>query len=546
MGALQVVSNFQSKDEVELLQSFNTGAVQASVDKIDELVAGYSSDLAAMKEVSALMTTPAAASVMQYFNEAQWNERYGNTTSIGSSHFAFAEAKAALDAQYWDRALKLTNVLDLMPQKRRTEWWEVIKKRQAPEFSEAAVRTTLADFLGNTLTYFAERVDGIFQALSKSHITNMPQGFSARLIIEKVMDSDWSLNSNKGGYINDLRCVVARLMGREEPKYGICSSLIAGLSDHFGEWRVVDGGALRCKLFKNGNVHIEVGPDIAWQLNAVLATLYPLAIPSQFRAKPKKVQKEFELLGKPLPFNVLNALSQLKMKSFDDVRRFSDNPFSFVVPFNLDNECGKALKEVLEMLGGVPHYVNRFCWYEFEYDAQAVIREVVISGCIPDHVSHQYYPTKETLARMAVDLADIQPGEEVCEPEAGLGGIAQYIPADQLTCVEVSPLHCRVLEAKGFHTINADFLKWSQTAPKFDKIVSNPPFSKGRAVLHMQASASLIAEGGRLVGILPGSLRGKNDMLGEGWSIHWEGPFHDQFDGTGVTVCIMVADRLED
>ncbi|HCF3031028.1 TPA: hypothetical protein NIB68_005457, partial [Pseudomonas aeruginosa] len=63
MGALQVVSNFQSKDEVELLQSFNTGAVQASVDKIDELVAGYASDLAAMKEVSALMTTPAAASV---------------------------------------------------------------------------------------------------------------------------------------------------------------------------------------------------------------------------------------------------------------------------------------------------------------------------------------------------------------------------------------------------------------------------------------------------------------------------------------------------
>ena len=104
MGALQVVSNFQSKDEVELLQSFSTGALQASTDKIDELVASYAEDLIALKEVSALMTKPAAAAVLQYFNEAQWNERYGNTTSIGSSHFAFAEAKAALDAQYWDRS----------------------------------------------------------------------------------------------------------------------------------------------------------------------------------------------------------------------------------------------------------------------------------------------------------------------------------------------------------------------------------------------------------------------------------------------------------
>jgi len=37
----------------------------------------------------------------------------------------------------------------------------------------------------------------------------------------------------------------------------------------------------------------------------VLASLYPMAIPSEFRTKPKKKAKEFVMMGQPLPFAVV-------------------------------------------------------------------------------------------------------------------------------------------------------------------------------------------------------------------------------------------------
>lgn len=48
------------------------------------------------------------------------------------------------------------------------------------------------------------------------------------------------------------------------------------------------------------------------------------------------------------------------------------------------------------------------------------------------------------------------------------------------TCVEISELHAKVLQAKGFaNVINADFIEWAVSAPKFDRVVMNP-FSDGR------------------------------------------------------------------
>ncbi|MGI0646865.1 DUF4942 domain-containing protein [Pseudomonas aeruginosa] len=551
MGAVAVVSDFQSAEEAEFIDDLGSkSSSQVEGAKLLELFESYARDMEGLKQMAAVMSAPDARSVVKYFEHASYCERVGYSR-VDMSIFDYDAGKSALDALHWERALNMTNLLELMPQNRRSEWDDTIRQRKTPEFTREAVLSTLRDFQSNTFKYFAERVDGVFRALSGDHVTNVPQGFSKRLIIAQAIDSLDLVSTEKSGFVYDLRCVVARVLGLEEPNDYLGSPVIKGLRSHYGKWMPVDGGCMRFKLFQNGNLHIEVGPDLAWKLNAVLATLYPMAIPSQFRSKPKKLPPEFARYTTPLPPAVLHRLHEMRYgnRHGDEREAFTScqHVLTYDSTYKLSSDISKQVEAAISAMGGVTRRRNAFTWFEFPYDPRPAISDVMVSGCIPDQVSHQFYPTKEFLARMAVDYAGIQPGDEVCEPEAGLGGIAQYIPADQLTCIEVSPLHCTVLEAQGFKTINADYLKWAenQPGPQFDRIISNPPFSKGRAVLHMQASATMLRPGGRLVAILPASMHGKN-LFGEGWSVAWEGPFEDCFDGTGVVVSLMIADLDEE
>ena len=67
----------------------------------------------------------------------------------------------------------------------------------------------------------------------------------------------------------------------------------------------------------------------------------------------------------------------------------------------------------------------------------------------------------------------------------------------------------------------------------------NPPFSGGRALLHMQAAASLLAPAGRLVAVLPASMRGSKPLAALDQT--WHGPYDNEFAGTSVSVVILVA-----
>lgn len=540
MGAVQVIEAVTEETLLEVAEGIDGLFEKIPADALDDLIDQHKEQLEGIKLVSSLMLSTQASRATAFFVMASCKDD-GHQAMARLPSFELAPAIAALDAHFWDLALKKTNVLELMPQARRTEWANTIRECKTPSFEENAVRSTLTGMVNDRLKFFAERVDGVFKSLSGSHITNRPEGFNARIIMKSVVTDDY-VSSEKGGYLNDLRCVIARLMGRKEPEWRMSNGLLRALATCYGKWVPVDAGVMQMKLFKNGNVHIELGPDMAWKLNTVLATLYPLAIPSQFRSKPKKTPKEFQLMGTPIAFELIRLIGEMRIKREINKKPFTSNPFSFVfesgslVP---DEHRQKAVK-VIEFLGGVECRINGFRWYEFDYDPSDAINHLVMTGCIPDKTSHQFYPTKEKLALLAVAQADIQPGDTVLEPEAGQGGIAVHLPADRTTCVEISALQCKVLEAKGLKVENADFLKWSLTAPKFDKVISNPPYSEGRALLHMKASASLVREGGRLIGILPGSLRGK-DLFGPGWDIRWSPLYSGEFDGTGVHVAIMTA-----
>lgn len=539
----------------DLIEDVGAFFAPMASDLVDSLVGQYDATRKSIVSMAAAVRDAQHSSVLHYFVEGNVQEQRYSMPSTVDALFAVEGAIGKLNADFWSRALRMTDVMDYMPQKRRDEWHDQIrnplgrKKNKhsneaelapLPEFEEETVRSTLGSLLASRAKFLAERVDGIFQALSRKHVTNRPEGFSKRMIIVGVH------SYGTAGQINDLRCVIAKFMGRDEPKHGATDPVIKAAGRHNGEWMSIDGNSLRIRVYGGvGTAHLEVHPEMSWRLNAILASLYPAAIPSQFREKPKskKKIKDFELFDKPLPHAVIALLAGMRSVSEritpEWPERYRDVPMAKRFDYGDKDKATMAEAEkVLTAIGGV----RMKGYFQFDYHAGEVLDQIVCSGCIPDHKSHQFYPTPENVAQDAIELADIQLGHSCLEPSAGLGGLADLMPKQTTDCVEISALHCEVLKAKGHEVIAADFLKY-QPAGRYHRIVMNPPYSEGRWQAHIEHAASMLSPDGRLVAILPASAKGK-DVL-PGFCHEYSKVYGNEFAGTSVSVVILTATRVK-
>ncbi|MBK4737894.1 DUF4942 domain-containing protein [Noviherbaspirillum pedocola] len=493
---------------------------------IDSLLSAYRKDREDLERIASYVA--GETRVMHYFMAGAQIENQISSISAASL-FELAPAVRELDASYWSRAMSLTDVLDSMPAAKRNEWNEQIRGHKTPAFEPESVKATIGALLAQRSQFFAERVDGLFRALSGEHLTNAPEGFGKRMIIAHLRSHYDTLNYDRSNYIHDLRCVIAKFMGRDAPFANVTHDDLNSMyrNRQYGEWKCFDGGAFRVRLYMKGTAHLEVHPDIAYRLNQVLAWLHPMAIPNEFRTKPAKAPKDFTMVHDLVPFEVLSELARGRV----------DRTGKSISFFYNSIKPNHRTVQVLQYLGGVPGTMGN---WSFDYEVQPVLDELTRTGRIPDQKTHQFYPTPECLASTAVDLADIADTDTVLEPSAGLGGLAEHLPKERTTCVEISNLHCKVLEAKGYITVCEDFLRWSPPM-KFSKIVMNPPFSEGRDAAHVRHACSFLQEGGKLVAILPASRR--NKTLVEGWNHEWSEVFDNRFEGTQVAVVILVLTR---
>lgn len=560
---------------------FNTGEFFAPApnDLVDSLIGRYTLERQKIESLAAIMVDIDAQTAIGHFLTGNFDrERYRAIPDV-SEIFKRDGAIAHLNATYWQNALQLTDVLDVMPAKRREQWNEQIRNPQGikapklsqydvdhgvqqtewslaplPEFEEETVRATLMDMLGSRAKYFGERVDGIFRSLSGEHVTNRPEGFSKRMILSGVYDQWGMTNYHMVNYVQDLRQVIAKFMGRPEPSYELTNKALKVARDYPGEWVPIDGGEMRIRAYLKGTAHFEIHPEMAWRLNCILASLYPAAIPPEFRAKPKKKIKDFVLMDNVLPVPVMQDLCSLEIDEYRPIQRHKwEDPIEPKTrnPFNRifrgygstdDRFVRKESERILSSIGGVRFTSGNWSWWEFEYDPTRVLAEIIASGCVPDDKSHQFYPTPPELAELCVKLACIEPHHSCLEPSAGHGGIAQFMPIEQTICVEISPLKCQVLDSRGLRVYEADFLKWAKNGGCFDRIVMNPPFSDGRALLHLQAAAELTKTGSRIVAVLPASMKDK-DVLPHDWNCTWSEPRSGEFTGTSVSVVVLTAER---
>ena len=156
--------------------------------------------------------------------------------------------------------------------------------------------------------------------------------------------------------------------------------------------------------------------------------------------------------------------------------------------------------------------------------------------------------TPPELAKELVALAGVRKDSRVLEPEAGIGNIADAAKevTDHVDCIERMTDFCEILKRKKHNVIGNDLLT-AETAPIYDAVVMNPPFSE--ECEHIKRAFDFLRPGGSLVAVCSSSIQWKStrkyeqfrDWLSE--HTHSIDECGAKFEMTGVHTVVLVVDK---
>ena len=156
--------------------------------------------------------------------------------------------------------------------------------------------------------------------------------------------------------------------------------------------------------------------------------------------------------------------------------------------------------------------------------------------------------TPPELAKELVALAGVRKDSRVLEPEAGIGNIADAAKevTDHVDCIERMTDFCEILKLKKHNVIGNDLLT-AETAPIYDAVVMNPPFSE--ECEHIKRTFDFLRPGGSLVAVCSSSIQWKStrkyeqfrDWLSE--HTHSINECGAKFEMTGVHTVVLVMDK---
>lgn len=156
--------------------------------------------------------------------------------------------------------------------------------------------------------------------------------------------------------------------------------------------------------------------------------------------------------------------------------------------------------------------------------------------------------TPPELAKELVALAGVRKDSRVLEPEAGIGNIADAAKGvtDHVDCIERMTDFCEILKLKKHNVIGNDLLT-AETAPIYDAVVMNPPFSE--ECEHIKRAFDFLRPGGSLVAVCSSSIQWKStrkyeqfrDWLSE--HTHSIDECGAKFEMTGVHTVVLVVDK---
>ncbi|SFJ68531.1 N-6 DNA methylase [Methylobacterium brachiatum] len=185
------------------------------------------------------------------------------------------------------------------------------------------------------------------------------------------------------------------------------------------------------------------------------------------------------------------------------------NALSLVALGKLDRKLYADINKALEAAGG--KWNRKAQAHLFEGDAAEAIEPIILTGEIVSvRQELQQFDTPPDLAARVVAEARISPDMSVLEPSAGLGALVRAAVAAG------GNVHCIELDAKRadglaldvgdiIDVLHADFLACEPGAVH-DRVVMNPPFTKGQDIAHVEHAMRFLKPGGRLVAIMSGGI----------------------------------------
>lgn len=227
----------------------------------------------------------------------------------------------------------------------------------------------------------------------------------------------------------------------------------------------------------------------------------------------------------------------------------------------LDRATYVAVNKVLEAAGG--KWNRKQGLHTFARDPRADLGLAVETGKTENRqqVLQAFY-TPDAVADRVAELADVDPlAHAVLEPSAGHGALLDAVARRSCqprgaVALDIDPEAVAILHEKEYLAIYYDFLA-TPTAPIFDRVLMNPPFTQGADVAHVTHALGFLKPGGRLVAIMGPSWRWKDDVRSLafrnllGCNRFADARFDDvpagafKASGTDIATVIVTVDRAE-
>lgn len=171
----------------------------------------------------------------------------------------------------------------------------------------------------------------------------------------------------------------------------------------------------------------------------------------------------------------------------------------------MDPKLYQRVNEVLEAVGG--RWTTGVQAHVFPIDAAEALAPVLKSGQVvtlrEKRQNAQYFPTPAAVVARLIELADLRAGMEVLEPSAGSGAIASAVATigASVDCIERDPGYAALLADAGHPVRVADFLAVA-AEPRYDRVLMNPPFTRGADMQHVEHALRFLKPDGLLVSVM--------------------------------------------
>lgn len=164
----------------------------------------------------------------------------------------------------------------------------------------------------------------------------------------------------------------------------------------------------------------------------------------------------------------------------------------------LDRSAYLDVKKHLEKIGG-KWKGGKVAGFVFPHDPSELLGRVASGEKVDLKKDFQFFATPATLADHLVELAKLDEDHTVLEPSAGQGALIEAIlkqfPNLMVDCYELMPQNQPALYAIS----NAVFMGENfitDCDDKYNRIVANPPFTKGQDIEHLRKMYDLLEDEG--------------------------------------------------